>query len=162
MAKRWLTVMGALLLGGATAPPPVAPVPIVLRPAAVFDGVDGRTHAGWQVVVRGERIVAVGPALTVPAGARIIDLPRADGSTLRLGVLDVPEFYADIGESKGGEKRSATFDVTRDPAAFRRLVRTEILLFLQDVAARAWESAASRLLTGETAVPGENEPGIYG
>ena len=67
-----------------------------------------------------------------------------------------PEFVAAEGVDKPA--RPATFDVTRDTAAFRRLVRTEILLFLQEVSARAWESAASRLQTGETAVPGENEP----
>jgi hypothetical protein len=46
--------------------------------------------------------------------------------------------------------------VTRDPAAFRRLVRTAILGFLQEVAAREWENAAARLQTGEAA---ETAPG---
>lgn len=45
--------------------------------------------------------------------------------------------------------RPATFDITRDTAAFRRLVRTALFAFLQDIAARDWESAASRLATGE-------------
>jgi superfamily II RNA helicase len=43
--------------------------------------------------------------------------------------------------------RPATFDVTRDRAAFQRLVRTAILGFLQDVAARDWEAAAARVQT---------------
>lgn len=47
------------------------------------------------------------------AKARIIDLPRADGATLRVGVLDVPEFYADISDSKSSEKRSVTVDVAK-------------------------------------------------
>jgi Domain of unknown function (DUF3516)/DEAD/DEAH box helicase len=47
--------------------------------------------------------------------------------------------------------RPLAVDVTRDPAAFRRLVRTAILGFLQEVAAREWESAAARLQTGEAA-----------
>jgi len=49
--------------------------------------------------------------------------------------------------------RPATFDVTRDVAAFRRLVRTMILGFLQDVAGRDWENAATRLAGGGEAEP---------
>jgi len=62
--------------------------------------------------------------------------------------LKNPDFIA---ASSDPEKpaRPATFDITRDAAAFRRLVRTAIFAFLQDVAARDWESAASRLRTGE-------------
>ncbi len=41
--------------------------------------------------------------------------------------------------------RPATFDLTRDAAAFRRLIRTSILGFLQDIASRDWEAAAARL-----------------
>jgi carboxyl-terminal processing protease len=45
------------------------------------------------------------------ASARILDLP--DGtSSLRLGVLDLPSFYADMGESEG-RHRSVTADVAR-------------------------------------------------
>ncbi len=54
--------------------------------------------------------------------------------------------------------RPATFDLTRDAAAFRRLVRTAIFGFLQDVATRDWASAASRLVTGEAAAPADGEP----
>ncbi|HWA88334.1 MAG TPA: DUF3516 domain-containing protein, partial [Opitutus sp.] len=49
--------------------------------------------------------------------------------------------------------RPSTFDITRDQAAFRRVARTAVLGFLQDVAARDWESAADRL-----AAAGEDEP----
>ena len=47
------------------------------------------------------------------AKARIVDLPRENGTTLRLGVLDVPEFYADMGEQGEGKNRSVTTDVAR-------------------------------------------------
>jgi superfamily II RNA helicase len=50
--------------------------------------------------------------------------------------------------------RPASFDVTRDLAAFRRTVRIDILGFLQDAASRDWESAAARL--AEPAVPAGN------
>ena len=43
--------------------------PILLKPARVFDGVDPRPHAGWSVLVDGDRIAAVGPNLAAPAGA---------------------------------------------------------------------------------------------
>jgi imidazolonepropionase-like amidohydrolase len=59
--------------------------PLLLRPARVFDGVDPHPHAGWQVLVRGGRIEAVGPALAVPAGARVVDLP---GMTLMPGMIE--------------------------------------------------------------------------
>ncbi len=55
-----------------------------------------------------------------------------------------PEFVAADATDKPA--RPASFDITRDDAAFRRLVRTTILGFLQDVAARDWEAARVRLL----------------
>jgi carboxyl-terminal processing protease len=47
------------------------------------------------------------------AKAQILDLTRPNGSTLRLGVIDVPGFYADMGEGAEGSHRSATADVAR-------------------------------------------------
>jgi imidazolonepropionase-like amidohydrolase len=64
---------------------PATAAPILLRPAQVFDGVDPVAHPGWQVLVDGERIVAVGPALPVPADAKVIDLP---GATLMPGMIE--------------------------------------------------------------------------
>lgn len=60
---------------------------VVLRPDRVFDGVSATPHAGWIVVVRGERIVAAGPpaSTTIPAGARTIDLA---GTTLLPGLIE--------------------------------------------------------------------------
>jgi len=102
MAMRWLTIAATVMLGGASLPPapvsapaavsvdaapppPPAPAALLLRPAGVFDGVDGVVHAGWQVLVRGERIVGVGPVLPIPAGARVIDLP---GDTVMPGMIE--------------------------------------------------------------------------
>lgn len=61
------------------------PAAIVLRPDQVFDG--ERSHQGWVVVVRGDRIEAAGPAgsTTSPAGARTITLP---GTTLLPGLIE--------------------------------------------------------------------------
>ena len=58
---------------------------ILLKPARVLDGIDPRPHEGWQVLVEGERIAAIGPNLKAPAGARSIDLP---GETLMPGLIE--------------------------------------------------------------------------
>ena len=58
---------------------------MLLKPAGVFDGIDGKVHAGWEVLVTGDRIVAVGPGLPVPANAKTIDLP---GATLMPGMIE--------------------------------------------------------------------------
>lgn len=47
------------------------------------------------------------------AKARIFDAPRPNGTKLRLAVIDVPEFYADMGDRKQGQGRSVTADVAR-------------------------------------------------
>ena len=63
------------------------PRPVVLKPARVFDGVGPALQEGFVVVVRGDRIEAVGPASQVatPPGADVIDLP---GLTLIPGLID--------------------------------------------------------------------------
>jgi imidazolonepropionase-like amidohydrolase len=60
----------------------------LLRPASVFTADDAKLHAGWVVLVQGERIAAVGPAekVTVPTGAEVISLP---GMTLLPGLMDI-------------------------------------------------------------------------
>jgi imidazolonepropionase-like amidohydrolase len=67
------------------APAAAAAEPILLKPAQVFDGVDPQPHAGWSVLVDGDKIAAVGPNLAAPAGARVIDLP---GETLIPGMIE--------------------------------------------------------------------------
>lgn len=68
------------------ATPAVAQEPaLLLRPARVFDGESRALHDGWQVLVRGERIVAAGPDVAAPAEARVIDLP---GMTLMPGLIE--------------------------------------------------------------------------
>jgi carboxyl-terminal processing protease len=47
------------------------------------------------------------------AKARIVDLPMVNARTLRLGVIELPSFYADIGRGSPGGHRSATEDVAR-------------------------------------------------
>jgi imidazolonepropionase-like amidohydrolase len=63
------------------------PHPILLVPAAVWDGVADAPHSGWVVLVRDARIEAVGPAASVtpPADAERIALPNA---TLIPGLIE--------------------------------------------------------------------------
>jgi imidazolonepropionase-like amidohydrolase len=84
-----IPVLAAIALALQTAviaqQPPAAPPAIVLQPDRVFDGES--SHAGWIVVVRGERIEAAGPAAStaIPAGARAIPLK---GTTLMPGLIE--------------------------------------------------------------------------
>lgn len=79
--KRFLFVLLLFLATPVTAAEPA----LLLRPDRVFDGVQPVSHAGWQVLVRGDRIVAVGPAIAAPSDARVIDLP---GQTLIPGMIE--------------------------------------------------------------------------
>ncbi|HXT62801.1 MAG TPA: amidohydrolase family protein [Pyrinomonadaceae bacterium] len=59
----------------------------LLKPAHIFDGESAQLHDNWVVLVRGEKIEAVGPASEIkpPAGAKTIELP---GLTLMPGLID--------------------------------------------------------------------------
>ena len=60
----------------------------LLRPARVWTGDGDAAHAGWVVLVDGEKIAAVGPSAQVKpaADANIVDLPDA---TLLPGLIDL-------------------------------------------------------------------------
>src|SRR6476620_283449 len=59
----------------------------LLRPAAIFDGESAELHRGWVVLVRGEKIEAVGPSNQVktPTDAKTVDLPNL---TLMPGLIE--------------------------------------------------------------------------
>ncbi|WP_298170491.1 amidohydrolase family protein [Novosphingobium sp.] len=83
--KAHLTTALALVLALPAAAGAAEPQRTLLRPAAVFDGTDPAPHLGWQVLVEGDRIAAVGPNLTVPPGTATVDLP---GQTLMPGLIE--------------------------------------------------------------------------
>ena len=74
-------ILFALLLGTSLTAH-AQPGDTLLRPARVFDGT--AMHDGWQVRVRGDKIVEAGANLA-PAEAKIIDLP---GMTLMPGMIE--------------------------------------------------------------------------
>jgi len=68
-------------------PAPAQPPSYLLEPARVFDGVLAKPHDGWVVLVKGDRIAAVGPPsqVEVPSGTEVIKLP---GTTLLPGLIE--------------------------------------------------------------------------
>jgi len=59
---------------------------LVLRPDRVFDAVDGSLRTGWDVVVTGDRITAIGPRESVtPPRHQVVPLP---GLTLMPGLIE--------------------------------------------------------------------------
>lgn len=78
----WLALAGALLL---SAPPAFATPAVLFRDVRVFDGVGPELSAPTQVMVRGNRIEAIGPALEA-GDAKVID---GRGRTLMPGLIDV-------------------------------------------------------------------------
>jgi imidazolonepropionase-like amidohydrolase len=80
-------IAAALILCASQVFAQASPVATLIRPARVWT--EGEpVHPGWVVLVRGDRIAAVGPAETVsaPPGAVVIDLP---GETLIPGLMDL-------------------------------------------------------------------------
>lgn len=73
--------------GGRGAPAPPSGPPLLLVPDRVWDAVADAPHDGWVVLVRGDRIDAVGPRaqVTTPPDAKTIALP---GTTLLPGLIE--------------------------------------------------------------------------
>jgi imidazolonepropionase-like amidohydrolase len=122
-------VLAALLM--APAMPVSAQTVYLLRPAQVFDGVTRQPHKGWSVLVRDEKIEAVGEGLSAPAGATVIDLP---GMTVMPGMIEGHShlFLHPYNETPWDDQ------VLHEPLALRT--------------ARATVSAKATLMAGFTAV----------
>src|SRR5450432_1777783 len=84
--RRFLAVplLAAFLAGGASAEPPSTAV-VVLHAARLLDVDTGKMLSPGEVLVRGERIAAVGAQVEHPADAKIIDL---GDRTLLPGLID--------------------------------------------------------------------------
>ena len=90
------------------------PPALLLVPDRVFDAPSGTTHTGWAVLVRGDRIAAVGPksGIIVPAGTRRIELAN---TTLLPGLI---EGHGHLFLHPYGEAPYAV-QVLREPLALR-------------------------------------------
>ena len=108
----------ALLSTTAVAATPPAPGVTLLRPDRVWTAGEP-VHAGWVVLVTGDKITAVGPAAEVkaPPGAQTIDLP---GTTLIPGLMDLHShlFLHPYDETPWDDQ------VLREPLSFRTAAAT--------------------------------------
>lgn len=92
-ARHPAMLLGALLLAcvatgtAAAAVDKPANHPWLLKADRVFDARSEQAHAGWVVLIEGDKIAAVGPAgqVQAPPGTQTIDLP---GTTLLPGLID--------------------------------------------------------------------------
>lgn len=75
----------------AQAPPPP---PLVLIGVSVVDPITGTSTANQRIIIRGDRIVAVGPGVQAPAGARVID---ARGKFAIPGLWDMHVHFMNAG-----------------------------------------------------------------
>ncbi len=88
---RWsplLLLCLALLLPFQTQRPAPTPETVyLLKPTRVFDGESAQLHDNWAILVRGEKIEAIGPTSTInaPANAKVIELA---GLTLMPGLIE--------------------------------------------------------------------------
>jgi imidazolonepropionase-like amidohydrolase len=88
-APRLICAVFLATLGAQVSAQPGAPASnaVLLAPDRVFTGSDDSFHEGWVVLVRGDRIAAVGPRaqVTVPPDAKTVTLP---GMTLLPGFIE--------------------------------------------------------------------------
>jgi carboxyl-terminal processing protease len=79
-------------------------VTLTILPASASEGAPTRTLTLIRDVIKLE---------DQAAQASIVEFPRPDGGTTRLGIVDLPSFYADIGTRGAGGQRSSADDVRR-------------------------------------------------
>lgn len=135
MAVAALLVMLMIPVGATAQPAPEPPTiegrATLIVPDAVFDGRDGVVHKGWRVLVRGNRIIGVGPDIAAPSDADTMHLP---GTTLLPGLIDahVHLFLHPYNEASWNDQ------VLKEPLALRTL--------------RAGVNARATLMAGFTTV----------
>jgi imidazolonepropionase-like amidohydrolase len=88
MSTAYVTVVNSQGRGGQSQPSPyIAPANqvVAVRAGRLFDAKSGTMLSNQIVLITGDRITDVGPAVSIPAGAQTIDLSRA---TVLPGMID--------------------------------------------------------------------------
>ncbi|WP_338872900.1 amidohydrolase family protein [Myxococcus stipitatus] len=117
----------ALLLWGlmsARASHAAEPSPLAVRAARLFDGRSAKPLTDAVVLVQGNRIQAVGSGLSIPKGARVLDLGDV---TLLPGLIDThSHLLTNLDAGKGGEALSLELYVARRSTAERALLGAKL------------------------------------
>ncbi|OJH41344.1 amidohydrolase [Cystobacter ferrugineus] len=110
--RLFTTVMGTVLLWSlpmpswAQAPASPEPTRIALRAARLFDGKSDRVLADAVMLIEGSSIQAVGTGLSIPSGARVIDLGDV---TLLPGLIDAhSHLLLEVDTESGGDSLIST------------------------------------------------------
>src|SRR5579863_2787004 len=85
MSRGFRVVAGGLLQCLAIAAMAAEPMVTVVKAGRLIDGLGSVAKTNQVIVIRGDRIVSVGAAGTIPPGARVIDLSDA---TVLPGLID--------------------------------------------------------------------------
>jgi len=159
---RFLLVAGLVLLPSITLAQENQPV--VIRAARMLDVTNGRMLTNATVVVQGDRITAVNPALA-PAGARIIDLGDV---TLLPGFMDLhAHLSVEISATSFSEPVTLTdadwaFVAAANALKTVRAGFTTVRDFGGDVAVALGKAVVRGRVVGARVVPSRNPIGITG
>ena len=105
--SRWNVIAIALLISGtltiSTARAQILQRPVVIQQARILT-MDGRVIENGTLIIRGDRIAAIGEGLKVPMLAKKIDLK---GASITPGLIDVSSYLGMSQSAGGGATRRA-------------------------------------------------------
>ena len=137
------------------APAQQGPAAVAIRAGTLIDGRGGPPMRGAVIVIRGERIEAVGTDVRVPQGARVIDLSRA---TVLPGFIDAHVHLAGRPVGEGDWLNSAVREGAADDALWgarnARLTLLAGFTTVRNVGASAFADIALRNAINAGRVPG--------